>query len=53
MDHGRMQIGEFAVAVGVSVDAVRFYERRGVLHSAPRTAGGYRTRSTSRCPKVR
>jgi len=43
MDHERMQIGEFAVAVGVSVDAVRFYERRGVLHSAPRTAGGYRT----------
>ena len=39
----RMRIGEFAEAVGVSVDAVRFYERRGVLHPAPRTAGGYRT----------
>jgi DNA-binding transcriptional MerR regulator len=38
-----MRIGEFAEAVGVSVDAVRFYERRGVLRGAPRTAGGYRT----------
>ena len=38
-----MKIGEFAEAVGVSIDAVRFYERRGVLRSAPRTAGGYRT----------
>ncbi len=38
-----MRIGEFAETVGVSVDAVRFYERRGVLHPAPRTTGGYRT----------
>ena len=38
-----MRIGEFAEAAGVSVDAVRFYERRGVLQPAPRTAGGYRT----------
>lgn len=39
----RMRIGRFAEAVGVSVDAVRFYERRGVLRPAPRTSGGYRT----------
>ncbi len=38
-----MRIGEFAEAAGVSIDAVRFYERRGVLNRAPRTAGGYRT----------
>jgi DNA-binding transcriptional MerR regulator len=38
-----MKIGEFAEVVGVSIDAIRFYERRGVLRSAPRTAGGYRT----------
>jgi DNA-binding transcriptional MerR regulator len=31
------------MAAGVSVDAVRFYERRGVLRPAPRTSGGYRT----------
>jgi DNA-binding transcriptional MerR regulator len=38
-----MRIGEFADTVGVSVDAVRFYERRGILRQAPRTPGGYRT----------
>jgi len=38
-----MKIGEFADIVGVSIDAIRFYERRGVLRPAPRTAGGYRT----------
>ena len=38
-----MKIGDFARVVGVSIDAVRFYERRGVLPPAPRTAGGYRT----------
>jgi DNA-binding transcriptional MerR regulator len=38
-----MRIGAFADAAGVSVDTVRFYERRGVLRRAPRTAGGYRT----------
>ena len=39
----RMRIGAFAEAADVSVDAVRFYERRGVLQPAPRTAGGYRS----------
>lgn len=43
MANDSMRIGEFAETVGVSVDAVRFYERRGVLHKAPRTASGYRT----------
>ena len=38
-----MKIGEFADVVGVTIDAIRFYERRGVLRPAPRTAGGYRT----------
>ena len=43
MSERRMRIGEFSQATGISVDAVRFYERRGVLHHAPRTQGGYRT----------
>jgi DNA-binding transcriptional MerR regulator len=38
-----MKIGDFAEVVGVSIDTVRFYERRGVLRPAPRTPGGYRT----------
>ena len=43
MTERRMRIGEFAEAAGVSVDAIRFYERRGILHLAPRTPSGYRT----------
>jgi DNA-binding transcriptional MerR regulator len=38
-----MKIGEFADVAGVSIDAIRFYERRGVLRPASRTASGYRT----------
>ena len=53
MKDGRMRIGQFAVAAGVSVDAVRFYERRGVLRRAPRTAGGYRTFSDRDLDQVR
>lgn len=37
-----MQIGAVAKKVGVSVDAVRFYERNGLLPRPPRTEGGYR-----------
>jgi DNA-binding transcriptional MerR regulator len=48
-----MRIGEFAETVGVSVDAVRFYERRGLLHPAPRTTGGYRTFEQSDVDRVR
>ena len=48
-----MRIGEFAAAAGVSVDAVRFYERRGVLRPAPRTPGGYRTFDQGDLDRVR
>ena len=37
-----MQIGAVAKKVGVSVDAVRFYERNGLLPRPPRTEGGFR-----------
>lgn len=37
-----MQIGAVAKKVGVSVDAVRFYERAGLLPRPPRTEGGFR-----------
>ena len=37
-----MQIGAVAKKIGVSVDAVRFYERNGLLPRPPRTEGGYR-----------
>ena len=37
-----MQIGAVAKKTGVSVDAIRFYERSALLRNAPRTAGGFR-----------
>ena len=37
-----MKIGEVAAKSGVSIDTVRFYERRGVLPAPERTASGYR-----------
>ena len=37
-----MRIGELASRTGVSIDAVRYYERRGVLPRADRTDAGYR-----------
>src|SRR5207244_789989 len=37
-----MQIGSAAKRVGISVDAIRFYERNALLQRAPRTEGGFR-----------
>jgi MerR family mercuric resistance operon transcriptional regulator len=37
-----MRIGQVAAATGVTVEALRFYERRGLLPAPARTGGGYR-----------
>jgi DNA-binding transcriptional MerR regulator len=37
-----MQIGTVAKRIGLSVDAIRFYERSALLPLAPRTNGGFR-----------
>jgi DNA-binding transcriptional MerR regulator len=37
-----MQIGVVAKRIGLSVDAIRFYERNGLLSRPPRTEGGFR-----------
>lgn len=37
-----MQIGIVAKRIGVSIDAIRFYERNGLLPRPPRTEGGFR-----------
>ncbi|MBS1867797.1 MAG: heavy metal-responsive transcriptional regulator [Acidobacteria bacterium] len=37
-----MQIGVVAKKLGLSVDAIRFYERNGLLPRPPRTEGGFR-----------
>lgn len=37
-----MQIGIVAKRIGLSVDAIRFYERNSLLPRPPRTEGGFR-----------
>jgi MerR family copper efflux transcriptional regulator len=37
-----MQIGAIAKKIGLSVDAIRFYERNSLLPRPPRTQGGFR-----------
>src|SRR3954471_19680362 len=48
-----MKIGEIAGQAGVSVDTVRFYERVGVLPTAPRTASGYRDYQPETVERIR
>lgn len=40
--HGSLKIGEVSKLSGVGVEALRFYERGGLLGRPARTAGGYR-----------
>jgi DNA-binding transcriptional MerR regulator len=40
-------ISQLAHQAGVNVETVRYYERRGLLRSPPRTAAGYRQYSGS------
>jgi len=37
-----MRIGELAAKAAVNIQTVRFYERRGILQSPPRSSSGYR-----------
>jgi DNA-binding transcriptional MerR regulator len=37
-----MQIGQVSKQVGVSIDAIRFYERNGLLAAPTRSNGGFR-----------
>jgi DNA-binding transcriptional MerR regulator len=48
-----VKIGQFADQAGVSVDTVRFYERRGVLPVPERMASGYRTYSPESVQRIR
>jgi DNA-binding transcriptional MerR regulator len=42
MNSSELRIGEVALRAGVSIDTVRYYERRRLLPAAPRTEGGFR-----------
>jgi DNA-binding transcriptional MerR regulator len=48
-----MKIGQVAAESGVSIDTVRFYERRGVLPAPPRTPAGYRLYDVSIVERIR
>ena len=42
MNSSALRIGEIALRSGVSIDTVRYYERRRLLPAASRTEGGFR-----------
>lgn len=42
MSQSGIRIGDLAKGAGVTVDTVRFYERRRLLPRAPRSGGGFR-----------
>ena len=42
MEQTEFRIGELATRAGVSIDAVRYYERLKLLPRAGRTTGGFR-----------
>jgi len=42
MEHSALQIGEIAARAGVTIDTVRYYERRRLLARAGRSNGGFR-----------
>jgi DNA-binding transcriptional MerR regulator len=48
-----MRIGELAAACGVTRDALRYYERQGLLPPSYRTAGGYREYDSASVERVR
>jgi len=48
-----MRIGQVAREAGVSIDTVRFYERRGVLPAPGRTPSGYRSFTESAVHRIR
>ena len=48
-----MKIGQVAAEAGVSIDTVRFYERRGVLPEPARRPSGYREYPASTVERIR
>ncbi len=48
-----LSIGEVAAATEMRVEAIRYYERRGLIPQAPRRASGYRAFPASTIPRIR
>ena len=54
MDASRTyRIGEIAQQTGVSVETLRFYEKRRLLNAPPRTEGGFRLYSADAVQQVK
>ena len=53
MAESQLQIGQVAALAGVSVDAVRYYERRRLLTRAPRSAGNFRLFAPDTVERIR
>lgn len=48
-----LKIGQLALAAGVRLTTIRFYERRGLLPKPQRTASGYRQYSFAAAKRIR
>ena len=48
-----LRIGELAARTGVSIDTIRYYERRRLLPRAPRTSGGFRVFAREAVERIR
>jgi MerR family copper efflux transcriptional regulator len=48
-----MKIGQLAARSGVSIQTIRFYERRGLLREPPRRSSGYREFGQSAVREIR
>ena len=53
MNETALKIGKLAKALGVSQDALRFYEKQGLINPSFRTAAGYRLYSTEDVKQVK
>lgn len=53
MAQAQLRIGELATRTGVSIDTVRFYERKRLLPRASRTVGGFRLFGAQTIERIR
>jgi DNA-binding transcriptional MerR regulator len=53
LEKSELQIGEVANRTGVSVDALRYYERLKLLPAARRSSGGFRRFTSEHVERVR
>lgn len=53
MENAALQIGEVAARAGVTIDTIRYYERRRLLARAGRTMGGFRLFAPETIERIR